>query len=99
MEKDDLQEEFYSKNQKKKNKIKKKNARLTKSQVALIAVIFIVYTAIIFTAAWLIFYKPAQNTTKELPFETDPAETHDEENPPHLTETKQPTKPKIITRS
>ena len=32
MEKDDLQEEFYSKNQKKKNKIKKKNARLTKSQ-------------------------------------------------------------------
>lgn len=82
MEKDDLQEEFYSKNQKKKNKIKKKNARLTKSQVALIAVIFIVYTAIIFTAAWLIFYKPAQNTTKELPFETDPAETHDEENPP-----------------
>ena len=43
MEKDDLQEEFYSKNQKKKNKIKKKNARLTKSQVALIAVIFIQY--------------------------------------------------------
>lgn len=82
MEKDDLQEEFYSKNQKKKNKIKKKNARLTKSQVALIAVIFVVYTAIIFTAAWLIFYKPAQNTNKELPFETEPAETHDEENPP-----------------
>ncbi len=83
MEKDDLEEEFFSKNQKKKKKIKKKNARLTKSQVALIAVILIIYTVIIFTAAWLIFYKPTNsNNVTELPFETEKAETYDEDNPP-----------------
>ena len=81
IEKDDMQDEFYSKNQKKKKKVKKRNSRLTKSQLILIAVIFIVYTAIIFTAAWLIFYKPAQ-PGNEIPFETGEAETYDEDNPP-----------------
>ena len=84
MEKDDLEEEFYSQNQKKKKKIKKKNARITKSQLALIIGIFVIYTVIIFTASWLIFYKPAHSSSgvTELPFETETAETHDEENPP-----------------
>lgn len=82
IEKDDLQDEFYSKNQKKKKKVKKRNSRLTKSQVALIAVIFVVYTAIIFTAAWLIFYKPAQSAYGDIPFETGDGETYDENNPP-----------------
>lgn len=82
IEKDDLQDEFYSKNQKKKKKFKKKNSRLTKSQVTLIAVIFVVYTAIIFTAAWLIFYKPSQPANNEIPFETEENNSYDPDNPP-----------------
>ncbi len=71
IENDDMSEEFYSKNQKKKKKLKKKKARLTKSQITLIAVIFVVYMAIILTAAWLIFYRPAQPSQGEIPFDTE----------------------------
>lgn len=82
MERDDYDDAFINQNIKKKNRIKKKNARLTKSQIALIAVIFVVYTIVIFTAAWLIFYKPAQPGNDEVPFETDPVETSDPLKPP-----------------
>ena len=84
IEKDDMQDEFYSQNQKKKKQAKKKNSRLTKSQVLLIATIFIVYTAIIFTAAWLIFYKPSKPNVDDIPFETgtNNTEIYDENNPP-----------------
>lgn len=69
-------EAFLHQNAKKKKRIKKKNARLSGSQIALIAVIFVIYTAVIVTASWLIFYRPGGNQNDgTLPFETDPIET------------------------
>lgn len=82
MERDDHDNAFINQNIKKKNRIKKKNARLTKSQIALIAVIFVVYTVVIFAAAWLIFYEPAQPGSEEIPFDTNPVETTDPLKPP-----------------
>ncbi|MBQ4353314.1 MAG: LCP family protein [Clostridia bacterium] len=82
MERDDHDNAFINQNIKKKNRIKKKNARLTKSQIALIAVIFLIYTAVIFAAAWLIFYQPVQPGQNELPFEANPSETTDLTRPP-----------------
>ncbi|MBR4184805.1 MAG: LCP family protein [Clostridia bacterium] len=58
-------------------RVKKKNSRLTKSQIILIAVIFILYTAVIVTAAWIIFYKPAQPKDNEIPFDITPVENAD----------------------
>lgn len=72
MERDDHDDAFLNQNLKKKNRIRKKRAKLTKSQIAMIVVIFVIYTAVIFAAAWLIFYKPAQPSIDEIPFETDP---------------------------
>lgn len=82
MERDDHDNAFINQNIKKKNRIKKKNARLTKSQITLIAVIFLVYTIVIFVAAWLIFYKPASPSGNEVPFDTNPVETVDPLKPP-----------------
>lgn len=81
MERDDFEEEFLAENTRKKAKAKRKKARLTGSQITLIAVIFVVYTAVIFAAAWLIFYKPAHGNNNNVPFETDTNET-DNEKPP-----------------
>lgn len=92
MERDDLETEFYSKNLKKKKKIKRKNARLTKSQRTLIGVIFVVYVAIIFAAAWLVFYKPEQTPNNVIPFETETAPVFNDDEPPldgNKTETEQ----------
>lgn len=72
MERDDQDDAFINQNIKKKNRIRKKSAKLTKSQIALIVAIFVIYTSVIFAAAWLIFYKPAQPSIDEIPFETDP---------------------------
>jgi len=73
MAQDDHDEAFLNQNAKKKKRIKKRNARLTGSQIALIAVIFVIYTAVIVTASWLIFYRPGGNQNQDtLPFETDP---------------------------
>ena len=58
-------------------RVKKKNSRLTKSQIILIAVIFILYTVVIVTAAWIIFYKPAQPKDNEIPFDITPVENAD----------------------
>ena len=43
----------------------------------LIAVIFILYTVVIVTAAWIIFYKPAQPKENEMPFDITPIENTD----------------------
>lgn len=64
---------FYSYEKNKPAKSKFKLSSLTSSQWVLLALIFVVYTAVIFTAAWLIFYRPAQPS--QLPFETDAVET------------------------
>ncbi len=73
---------FYSYEKNKKNKSKFKIGKFSSSQLILLAVIFVVYTAVIFTAAWLIFYRPAQ--PNELPFETNPPESSVENNNPPL---------------
>ena len=76
MAQDDHDEAFLNQNAKKKKRIKKRNARLSGSQIALIAVIFVIYTAVIVAASWLIFYRPGGNPGKDtLPFETDPIES------------------------
>jgi len=75
MAQDDHDEAFLNANAKKKKRVKKKNARLSGSQIALIAVIFVIYTAVIVAASWLIFYRPGGNQNDDtLPFETDPIE-------------------------
>lgn len=63
--------------EKQRARVKKKNSRLTKSQITLIAVIFILYTVVIVTAAWIIFYKPAQPKENEMPFDITPIENTD----------------------
>ncbi|MCR5683062.1 MAG: LCP family protein [Clostridiales bacterium] len=60
-----------------KARVRKKNSRLTKSQITLIAVIFILYTIVIVTAAWILFYKPAQPKENEIPFDITPVENTD----------------------
>ncbi len=73
MAQDDHDEAFLNENAKKKKRVKKKNARLSGSQIALIAVIFVIYTVVIVAASWLIFYRPGGNQNDDtLPFETDP---------------------------
>ncbi len=55
MEEDDgAADPFRKKQEKKKEKIRKKNGRLTGGQIALIAVVFILYTAVIVTASWIL---------------------------------------------
>ena len=72
-EDDGAADPFRADREKKKEKIRKKNARLTGSQIALIAVIFVLYTAVIVTASWILFYKPHQTGNDgELPFDTTP---------------------------
>ena len=60
-----------------RERIRKKNSRLTKSQIILIAVIFLLYTVVIVTAAWILFYKPAQPKENEIPFDITPVENTD----------------------
>ena len=72
-EDDGVSDPFRKKQDKKKEKIRKKNGRLTGGQIALIAVVFVLYTAIIVTASWILFYKPSQaKTGGEVPFDTTP---------------------------
>ena len=82
MFRDDHDDNFLNENMKRKDKIRKKNARLSKSQIALIAVIFVIYTIVIVSASWLFFYKPSQPNHGEVPFNTDPVETVGGENKP-----------------
>jgi len=62
----------YLANLKKKQKLRKKRGRLTRSQKGLIVGIFLVYALILLAIAWIVFYKPAQPGQNEIPFETDP---------------------------
>lgn len=77
MSRDDHDEFFLAQNSRKKAQIKKKNARLTKSQITLIAVIFVIYVVILIVAAFIIFYKPQTPGNEELPFDTNPIEGYD----------------------
>ena len=75
---------FLSAREKKKKKIRKKNARLTGAQIALIAVVFVLYTLVIVTASWILFYKPsAAKSGEDLPFDITPiAGIEGEDAPP-----------------
>ena len=83
---DDGEEDGEEKDRsRKKNKARKKNTRLTKSQIALIAVVFILYTAVIVTASWILFYKPPQAKVDDpLPFDAEPIRTDDPNAGPPL---------------
>ena len=74
---------FLSAREKKKKKIRKKNARLTGAQIALIAVVFVLYTVVIVTASWILFYKPSVvKSGEDLPFDITPATNEGEGAPP-----------------
>lgn len=84
---DDHDEAFLNETIKKKKKIRRRNGRLKKSQIAMIVSIFVIYALVLIVAAWMIFYKPAQPTEEGLPFDPTPmtpVETvsSDPNNPP-----------------
>ncbi len=84
---DDHDEAFLNETIKKKKKLRRKNSRLKKSQIALIMAVFVIYTLVLVVAAWMIFYKPESPSQTELPFDIDPmvpTETvpSDPNNPP-----------------
>ena len=94
MEEDDESvDPFRSETQKKKEKIRKKNGRLTGSQIALIVVVFVLYTVVIVTASWILFYKPSHGgkNGEELPFDINPVSTTDVNSAPpvHRSDEKQ----------
>ncbi|MBE6599318.1 MAG: LytR family transcriptional regulator [Ruminococcaceae bacterium] len=65
----DFDDVFYNYDKEQREKKGFKVTKFTSSQLILLAVIFVVYTALIFTASWLIFYRPSQPS--EIPFETE----------------------------
>ena len=69
---DDHDEAFLNETIRKKKKIRRRNGRLKKSQIAMIAAIFVIYTLVLIVAAWMIFYKPAAPSVEEMPFDTTP---------------------------
>ena len=96
---DDHDEAFLNETIKKKKKIRRRNGRLKKSQVAMIMAIFVIYALVLVVAAWMIFYKPAQPTVEELPFDITPMEpsqtvVSDPNNPP-LTKDPQAPEPTV----
>lgn len=84
---DDHDEAFLNETIRKKKKIRRKNGRLKKSQVAMIVSIFVVYALVLVVAAWMIFYKP-DSGAEELPFDITPMSpsqstvSSDPNNPP-----------------
>ena len=85
MEEDDgAADPFREKQEKKKEKIRKKNGRLTGGQIALIAVVFVLYTAVIVAASWILFYRPSQAKTggNDVPFDINPVAAADGTNAP-----------------
>jgi len=71
---DDHDESFLLENRRKKERVKKKNARLTKSQKTLIFVIAVIYFLILISAAWILLDKPTDPGEVEVPFDTTPIE-------------------------
>ncbi|MBE6569529.1 MAG: LytR family transcriptional regulator [Ruminococcaceae bacterium] len=60
---------------KRKQKLRKKRGKLSRSQKGMIVGIFILYALILFAIAWITFYKPAQPGGEEIPFETGPVQS------------------------
>ena len=87
---DDHDEAFLNETIKKKKKIRRRNGRLKKSQVAMIVSIFVIYALVLVVAAWMIFYKPAQPPVEELPFDITPMQ-------PSETVVSDPNKPPLTT--
>ncbi|MGN1346685.1 MAG: LCP family protein, partial [Eubacteriales bacterium] len=80
---DDHDEAFLNETIRKKKKLRRKNSRLKKSQVAMITVIFVIYALVLVVAAWMIFYKPAQPTPENLPFDPTPMNSSDNSSDPN----------------
>ena len=71
---DDHDESFLLENKRKKDRVKKKNAKLTKSQNTLIVVTAIICIVFLISVAWLLLDKPAGPGEVEVPFDTSPVE-------------------------
>ena len=69
---DDHDEAFLNETIRKKKKIRRRNGRLKRSQILMIAAIFVIYALVLVVAAWMIFYKPATPPVEEMPFDTTP---------------------------
>ncbi|MBO4932665.1 MAG: hypothetical protein J6I42_10840, partial [Clostridia bacterium] len=65
---DDHDEAFLNETIRKKKKIRRRNGRLKRSQILMIAAIFVIYALVLVVAAWMIFYKPATPPVEEMPF-------------------------------
>lgn len=89
---DDHDEAFLNETIRKKKKLRRRNGRLKKSQIAMIVTIFMIYALVLVVAAWMIFYKPAQPSTEELPFDITPME-------PSQTVVSDPNKPPLTTEN
>lgn len=77
---DDHDESFLLENKRKKDRVKKKNAKLTKSQNTLIVVTAIICIVFLISVAWILLDKPAGPGEIEVPFDT----SHVEDNKPPL---------------
>ena len=83
-------DEAYYDELKRKQKVRRKKGRLSRSQRGLLIAISIVYLLVLLVAAWLIFYRPAQPGSHEVPFDTNPVQP----NTPETAETDPDGKPK-----
>lgn len=98
---DDHDEAFLNETIRKKKKLRRKNGRLKKSQIVMIVSIFTVYALVLAVAAWMIFYKPAQPTVEELPFDITPVQSTQGSDPnsPPLTSGSDTTEPTVTDPS
>ncbi len=71
---DDHDESFLLENKRKKERVKKKNAKLTKSQNTLILVTALICAFVFILAALTIPFKPSDPGEVEVPFDTSPVE-------------------------
>lgn len=98
---DDHDEAFLNETIRKKKKIRRRNGRLKRSQIAMIMAIFVIYALVLVVAAWMIFYKPAAPSVEEMPFDVTPMTpvtenipvSSDPNNPPLTGNTDQETPP------
>ncbi len=74
-------DESYEALLQKKQKLRRKRGRMTRSQRALITGIFVVYAVVLCAAAWMIFYRPSTGVDEtQIPFDTNPVQQVDQPN-------------------
>lgn len=76
-------EELLEEKAKNRQKLKKKNAKLTGGQKTLIIVIILLYTLLIGTVSWIIFYRPHTDPS-DVPFDVTPVDDDSEIKAPEV---------------